>query len=64
MTRETAKPESSSKVVTGGRRAYLVSPFITVQVQAITVERAADEIERDRWQTYLAAVRADENEGY
>ena len=48
MTRETAKPETSSKVVAGGRRAYLVSPFVTLQVQAITVERAADEIERER----------------
>ncbi len=46
--RETANPSTSRKTIEGGRRAYLASPFLAVQIEAITIERAADEIERER----------------
>ncbi len=45
---ETASPSTSRKIIEGGRRAYLASPFLAVQIETITIERAADEIEQER----------------
>jgi hypothetical protein len=48
VKRETSSPSTSRKSIEGGRRAYLASPMISVQIEAITIERAADEIEEER----------------